>query len=71
MLLMIGKVIRGGICQAVRRYAKANNRFKNNYDKDITPSCKTYLDANNFYGWAMSQKLQAKNRDYQDLMRDI
>ena len=66
MLLMIQKVIRGGICQAVHRYAKANN-----YDKDITPSCKTYLDANNFYGWAMSQKLQAKNRDYQDLMRDI
>ena len=28
-----------------------------NYDKDITSSYLTYLDANNLYGWAMSQKL--------------
>ena len=28
-----------------------------NYDKDITSSYILYLDANNLYGWAMSQKL--------------
>ena len=27
-----------------------------NYDKDIETSYLKYLDANNFYGWAMSQK---------------
>ena len=33
MLLMFEKGIRGGICQAIHRYAKANNKNVNNYDK--------------------------------------
>ena len=36
MLLMVEKGVRGGICQAVCRYAKANNPYMKNYkDKDI------------------------------------
>ena len=54
---MIEKGIRGGICQAVHRYAKANNIYMKNYDKSIESSYIEYLDANNFYGWAMSQIL--------------
>ena len=34
MLLMIENAIRGGICQAVHRYAKANNRYMDNYDEN-------------------------------------
>ena len=57
MLLMVEKGTRGGICQAIHKYAKANNKYMKNYDKDIISSYLMYLDANNLYGWAMSQKL--------------
>ena len=57
MLLMFEKGIRRGICQAIHRYAKANNKNVNNYDKSIIQSYLMYLDANNSYGWAMFQKL--------------
>ena len=33
MLLMVEKGIRGGICHAIYRYAKANNRYMKNYNK--------------------------------------
>ena len=35
VLLMVGKGIRGGICEAIHRYAKANNKYMKNYDKHI------------------------------------
>ena len=57
MLLMVEKGIRGGICHAIHRYAKANNKYMKNYDKNKEPSYIQYLDASNSCGWAMSQKL--------------
>ena len=33
MLLMVEKGIRGRICHAIYRYAKANNKYMNNYEK--------------------------------------
>ena len=58
MLLMFERGIRGGITQAVRKYAAANNpymRGKFNPNEDTTYL--QYLDANKLYGWAMSQPL--------------
>ena len=57
MLLMIEEGIRGGICHAVHRCAKANNRYMTNYDKSKESSYIQYLDANKLYGAAMSEKL--------------
>ena len=54
MILMIEEVIRGGICQATYRHAKANNKYMKNYNKNIESSYIKYLDANNLYGWAMN-----------------
>ena len=57
MLLMMEKGIRGGICHAIYRYAKANNKYMKNHNKYKEEEFFQYLDANNLYGWAMSQKL--------------
>ena len=58
MLLMVEKGIRGGISTITHRYAKANNPYiQETYDKNNPNSYIIYLDANNLYGWAMSQYL--------------
>ena len=57
MLLIVEEGIRGGICHSIHRYAKANNKNMKNYDKNKESSYIQYLDANNLYGWKMSQKL--------------
>ena len=57
MLLMVEAGIRGGMCQPVHRYAKANSKYMKNYNKNIESSYLIYLDANNLYGQAMSQNL--------------
>ena len=47
MLLMVEEGIRGGLCQAVYRNAKANNKYMENYNKNIESSYLKYLGANN------------------------
>ena len=69
MLLMVKKGIRGGICQALHRYTKANNKCMKNYDKNIISSYLMYLDGNNLYGWAMSQKLPVNSFKWVEKLR--
>ena len=58
MLLMFGRRIRGGITQAVHRYAKVNNSYMGDkFNPREESSHLQYQDANNLYGWAMSQSL--------------
>ena len=57
MVLMVEKGIRGGIFHSIHRYAKANNKYMKNYNNNEESSYIQYLDANNLYGWAMSEKL--------------
>ena len=62
MLLMFECGIRGGITQAVHKYAAANNPYmgdKFDPNEDIYNTYLQYLDTNNLYDWAMSQPLPA------------
>ena len=68
MLLIVGKGIRGGICHAIYRYAKANNKYMKNYNKDEEESLLQYLDDNNLYSWGMSQKLPLKGFKWKNNM---
>ena len=53
----IEKSMRGGVSYIANRYGKANNKYMKEYNKKATSKYIMYLDANNFYGWAMSQYL--------------
>ena len=57
MLMMSERGIRGGMTHIAQRYAEANNKYVTNYNPDKPSTFIQYLDANNLYGWAMSQSL--------------
>ena len=57
MYLFIEKGIRGGVSTITHRYSAANSKYMKNYDPTKESKYIEYLDANNLYGWAMSQKL--------------
>ena len=56
MLLKCEKGIRGGICNAVHRYAKANNKYMSNYDENEESVFLEFVDANNLYGYPVCEK---------------
>ena len=56
-LELLAGIGRGGICHAIKRQAKANNKYMKNYDENIESSYLMYLDGNNLYGCGVSQKL--------------
>ena len=60
MLLMVEKGIRGGMCHAIHRFAKANNKYMKNYDQNEESSFLQYLDGNNLYGWVMFEKFPVR-----------
>ena len=53
----IERGIRGGVSYICERYAKANNKYISDYNPSKPSTYITYLDANNMYGWAMSEDL--------------
>ena len=72
--LFIEKGLKGGISYNAKRYAKANNKYMNDYDPKKQSTFISYLDMNNLYGWAMSEYLPyegfkwLKNVDKFDVM---
>ena len=57
MLIMFEEGTQGVMYQASYRYVKANNKYMNDYDKNIESSFIVYLDANKLYGYPMRKKL--------------
>ena len=57
MLMMFERGIRGGITHISKRYSEANNKYMKSYNPEKKSKFIQYLDANNLYGWAMSQSL--------------
>ena len=57
MYLFIEKGFRMGISVVSHRHARGNNQYMQNYDPEQPASFLMYLDANNLYGWAMSQPM--------------
>ena len=68
MLMLFEKGIRGGISHISKRYAEANNKYMVDYNPDEPSTYIQYLDANNLYGWAMSQSLPTHGFKW---MRDL
>ena len=72
--LFIEKELRREISYIAKRYAKANNKYMNDYDPKKPSTFISYLDMNNLYGWAMSEYLPyegfewLKNVDEFDVM---
>ena len=66
MLLMVEEGISGGICHSIHRSAKGNNKYMKNCNNNEESSYIQYLDANNPYVWAMSQKLPVNGFKWTD-----
>ena len=71
MLLMFDRGIRGGITQSVHRWAPANNPYMGSeYNPNKPTKYLQYLDANNLYGWAMSQLLPTGKFHWVEFRKD-
>ena len=61
MFQFIEKSMHGGVSYIANRYGKANNKYMKEYDEKAPSKYIMYLDANNLYGWAISQYLPTGN----------
>ena len=63
MLLMVEEGICGVVCQVSHGYEKVN-RYMKNYDKNKDSSFQEYQDANNLYGYSVTEKPLVKDFEW-------
>ena len=60
-LCLLNLLSKRGVSYIAKRYAKANNKYMNDYNLEELSTVITYLDKNNLFGWAMSEYLPYEN----------
>ena len=67
------RAIRGGCSGIMLRHCRPNNKYTEGFDPSKPHSYCLYYDANNLYGWSMSQYLPEKNFQWvrEELYKDI
>ena len=71
MVLIVENGITGGTCHITHRYSKANNKYMKNSDENEESSFLGYFDANNLYGWTMSEPLPVNGFDWMEDLSKI
>ena len=69
--LFIEKGTRGGVSYIAKRYAKANNKYMNDYNFEEPSTFITYLDKNNLYGSAMSEYLPYEISEWEKNVNEL
>lgn len=64
MHLFIEEGLRGGTSTISHRFSEANTSYLHDYNPNKPDSHILYLDANNLYGWAMSQALPVSDFEW-------
>ncbi len=66
MYLFFESSVRGGLTNTICRYSKANCHTVPGYDSSQKPNTLLYLDANNLYGYSMSQPLPISDFKFEE-----
>ena len=71
MHIFFDRGLRGGISMVAEHFARANNKYMEDFDSSSQQSFIQLVDANNLYGWSMSQMLPTGGFKWLDLKKGL